>query len=229
MGRYAVLLMVLAAGTAQAAGMEADPDARALLEAFKALSVAGPALADDFNNPAERRLTGPVTVKDGALQFPDGREEAVHVQYGVVLPRRGRLALDFRLDQMPKDHNFMTLCDTGTAGNTKFTLRLGLDRKIRLHVLTRRENLDLQSEPVPLGQWNTVEWFYGPEGSVLRVNGVIEDYSTDYSVPYSVETGDAFYLGDQPWWDAGGRRGIFYPHDSFVGQLDNLRLEKLQK
>jgi hypothetical protein len=122
----------------------------------------------------------------------------------------------------------MTLCSVGTAGNTKLMVRLGLDRRVRVIVLTRREELQLQSDPVELGKPHRVEWWYAPEGGLLVVDGVVQDYSTDHCVPYAVEVGEAFWLGDQPWWDAGGRKGVFYPLDSFAGVIDKVELVRLK-
>lgn len=227
--RISVLLGALVTlSVAHSAGMDADPEAQALRQRLEAFTVAGTALKDDFNTPAERRLTGPVTLQDGALSFPEDRSDALYLYYGVTLPRRARLALDFRVDLIPRDHNFMTLCEAGTAGNTKFMIRLGMDRRVTVQVLTRRENINLLGDPVALGKWHHLVWWYAPEGSVLSVDGVIHDYSTDYCTPYTVEVGEAFYLGDQPWWDAGGRKGIFYPLDNFVGLLDNVELVGLR-
>ncbi len=230
-------VIVAAASSAHAAGMDADPEARALRAHFQALTVAGVALKDDWNSDLQRRITGPVGVGPGAKaaedpadkasSFPEDRSDALYVYYGTTLPRRGRLSVDFRLDKLPRDHNFMTLCSAGTAGNTKFWVRLGLDRRISAMITTPRENLSLLGDPVAIGEWHHLEWRYAPEGSVLVIDGAIEDYSTDYSVPYAVEVGEAFYLGDQPWWDPGSRKGVFYPLDNFVGLLDNLELVSL--
>jgi hypothetical protein len=220
--------MILTASWCHAAGMDADPEAKALRARFEGLAVTGAALKDDFDQQAERRITGPITLAGGALSFPEDRSEGIYVYYGPRLPRRARLSLDFRVDQMPRDYNFMTLCEAGTAGNTKFMVRLGIDRCVRIQVLTPRENLNLQSDPVELGKWHHLVWWYAPEGSMLLVDGMIADYSTDYSTPYAVEVGEAFYLGDQPWWDPGSQKGIFYPLDSFVGLLDNLEMVGLK-
>lgn len=230
------LLFLLPGAAAPAAGLDADAEAKALLQRFQSFATVGTPLADDFNQARERRLTGPVSLvpvpgeapANQALRFPEDRSEAVHAYYGAVLPRRGCLSLGFRTDALPANHTMLSLCNAGTAGNTKFTLRLGLDRIVRVHILTKREQLTLQSEPVALGRWHHVAWWYGPEGSVLTVDGVIEDYATDYAVPYAVEVGEAFWLGDQPWWDAAGRKGAFYALDSFVGLLDNLKLVGLK-
>lgn len=127
-----LLALVAAVPSARAAGMDGDPEARALLQHFQALRAGGVALQDDFNRETARRLTGPLTLGPGvkapadpadkALCFAEDRSEALHAYYGVVLPRRGHLALDFRLATMPRDHNMMTICDAGTAGNTKFMI-----------------------------------------------------------------------------------------------------------
>jgi hypothetical protein len=231
-------LMVGLATLAQAAGMDNDPEAKALRQRLATLAVAGVALKDDFSTAAERRLAGPVTMGPGvkaredpadkAACFPEDRSEALYVYYGLVLPRRARLSVDFRVDGLPREHSFMTICSAGTAGNTKFTIRLGLDRRVSVNVLTPREGLNLLSDPVALGRWHHLEWWYAPEGALLIVDGSIADYATDYGVPYAVQVGEAFYLGDQPWWDAGAQKGIFYPLDSFVGSLDNLELVGLR-
>lgn len=231
--------LVLATATwANAAGMDRDPEARALQQQLSALPVTRTVLQDDFNKAAQRRLTGPVTMGPGinaakdptdkAASFPAGRSPAVYIYYGVVLPQRARLSLDFRLDKLPPDYHFMTICSAGTAGNTKFTIRLGMDRRVSVHDLTRREQISLLSDPVALGQWHHLEWWYAPEGALLIIDGVIEDYSTDYCVPYTVGVGEAFYLGDQPWWNAAGHKGVFYPLDSFVGLIDNLQMVALK-
>jgi hypothetical protein len=234
-------LLLSALGVAFAAGaggMDQDPEARALRQRFETLSVAGATLKDNFDGQTERRVTGPVTMGPGvrsagnpadrAASFPEDRSDALYVYYGPVLPRRARLSVDFRVDKLPRDHGFMTLCSAGTAGNTKFYVRLGLDRRVTVCVLTRRENITLIGDPVELSRWHQLQWWYAPEGSLLTLDGVVQDYSTDYCVPYAVEAGEAFYLGDQPWWDAGSRQGIFYPLDSFVGLLDNLELVSLK-
>ncbi|MBU0609067.1 MAG: hypothetical protein KKI08_14370 [Armatimonadetes bacterium] len=233
-----VLLAVLvlgAAGPVLCQGMNADPEAQALRARFRAMTVAGTALADDLNAPRERSITGPITLGrspggDGeAAVYPETRDNAIHIYYGVVLPRRGHLALDFLLPpQRPADHNFMTLVSAGTAGNTKFMLRVTGELRPFVSILTKRENIQLTGDPLVLGQWHHLDWWYAPEGSVLAMDDVIHDYSTDFCVPYAVEVGEAFWLGDQPWWDAGGRKGVFYPLDSFVGSLDNLCLESLK-
>ena len=235
--RHALLavLMLGAAGPVLCQGMNTDAEAQALLARFRAMAVAGTALADDFNAPRERRVTGPITLDPGregqgdAAVYPETRDNAIHVYYGVVLPRRGHLALDFLLPpKRPTDHNFMTLVSAGTPGNTKFMLRITGELRPFVSILTRRENIQLTGDPLALDQWHHLDWWYAPEGSVLTVDDVIHDYSTDFCVPYAVEVGEAFWLGDQPWWDAGGRKGVFYPLDSFVGSLDNLRLEGLK-
>ncbi len=224
-------------GMLGAAGFDQDPEALSLRRRLEALPVVGVALKDDFNAPAERRITGPISlipsareaqnVADQALLFPEERAAEMYVYYGIWLPRRAHLSLDFRLDALPKDHNFLTFCSAGTPGNTKFALRLGLDRRVRIHILTRREQINLESDPVELSRWHRLEWYYAPEGALLIVDGVIQDYSLDFCVPYAVETGEAFYLGDQPWWDAVSRKGVFYPQDNFVGMLDNLEIRRL--
>ena len=214
--------------SAHCAGMDDDPEVKALLARFNSMK-ASVVLQDDFNLPMDRRTQGPVKIENGSIFYPEDRSEAVYVYYSVVLPRRGCLSLDFRLDKMPKDHNFMTLCDAGTAGNTKFMVRLGMDRRVCVYITTRREQIRMISDPVESGKWHELKWLYAPEGSVLQIDGIIQDYSTDICTPYSVETGEAFYLGDQPWWDSSARKGIFYPYDSFVGQLDNLSLEGLSE
>jgi len=233
----ALSVVLAAAPSAHTAGMDADPEARALQARFQTLALAGVALKDDWSSDLQRRITGPVSVGPGvkaaenpadkAACFPEDRSDAVYVYYGTTLPRRGRLSVDFRLDKLPRDHNFMTLCSAGTAGNTKFWVRLGLDRRVSVAIMTPRENLALLGGPVALSQWHHLEWWYAPEGSALVIDGVIHDYSTDYSAPYAVEAGEAFYLGDQPWWDPGSQKGVFYPLDSFVGLLDNLELVSL--
>lgn len=222
------LVLALATTTLRAAGFDQDAEARALRQWFSGLTIARTALKDDFDGPAERRLTGLLTVTEGALHYPEDRSAQVTAYYGVVLPRRGRLAVDFRVDQLPGDYSFMTICAAGTAGNTKFTVRLGLDRRVRIMSLTRREAINLESDPVALGQRHHLEWWWAPEGALLVVDGVLQDYATDCSVPYAVEGGEAFWLGDQPWWDPGGHQGVFYPLDSFVGILDNLELVALK-
>lgn len=228
-------LVLGAAAPVLCQGMNADPEAQALLARFRAMTVAGVALADDFNAPRERRITGPITLGPGregqgqAAVFPETRDDAIHIYYGVVLPRHAHLALDFLLPaQRPADHNFMTLVSAGTAGNTKLMLRLTGELRPFVSIMTKRENIQLTGEPLALGQWHHLDWWYGPEGSVLVVDEVTHDYSTDFCVPYAVGVGEAFWLGDQPWWDAGGRKGVFYPLDSFVGSLDNLCLESLK-
>jgi len=210
------------------ASMDADPEAKALLAKLQAMKVSPAAPHDDFNSPGDRSLTGPVTVQEGVVCFPEDRSDALYIYYGAVLPKRGRLSLDFRVDRLPKDHHFMTLCEAGTGGNTKFTVRLGMDRRVTVAVVNGRENIQMLGEPVMLGKWHQLRWWYAPEGAVLQIDGVIQDYSTDYSVPYAVGAGDAFYLGDQPWWDGSGHRVVFYPLDNFVGYLDNLALDALQ-
>jgi len=224
-------------GMLGAAGFDQDPEALALRRRLESLPVVGVALKDDFNAPAERRLSGPIALlprdregqnaADQALLFPEENTAEMYVYYGIRLPRRAHLSLDFRVDTLPKDHHFLTMCSAGTAGNTKFMIRLGLDRRVRVHILTRREQINLESDPVALSCWHRLDWFYAPEGALLIVDGVIQDYSLDYSVPYAVETGEAFYLGDQPWWEAVSRKGVFYPLDNFVGRLDNLEVRKL--
>jgi hypothetical protein len=78
-------------------------------------------------------------------------------------------------------------------------------------ILTKRESISLTGDPPALGQWHHLDWWYAPEGSVLAVDGVMHDSSTDGCVPDTVEVGEAFYLGDQPSWDPGSRKGVFYP------------------
>lgn len=237
--RVFFLLCVLGTmgGMLGAAGFDQDPEALSVRRRLESLPVVGMALKDDFNAPAERRLTGPISFipsardaqnpADQALLFPEERVAEMYVYYGIRLPRRAHLSLDFRLDALPKDHHFLTFGSAGTAGNTKFALRLGLDRRVRIYILTRREQINLESDPVALSRWHRLEWYYAPEGSLLIVDGVIQDYSLDFCVPYAVETGEAFYLGDQPWWDAFSRKGVFYPLDNFVGVLDNVEIRRL--
>jgi hypothetical protein len=225
-------LLVLAALSATAggwgAGFDQDREVQKLRAQFGGLTVVGPVLQDDFSTTADRRIAGPVTVADGVATYQEDRSEQLSIYYGVVVPKRGHLSVDFRLDRLPQDHNFMTLCSAGTAGNTKLMMRVGLDRRVRVIVLTRREEITLESDPVELGKMHRVEWWYAPEGGLLVVDGVVQDYSTDNCVPYAVEVGEAFWLGDQPWWDAGGRKGVFYPLDNFVGVVDGVELARLK-
>lgn len=229
------VLLGWAATAAFGQGMNADPEARAMLERFKAMAVAGDVIADDFNTAAERRVTGPITFAPGrdgqgsAAVYPETRDDAIHIYYGATLPANGHLALDFLLPpKRPTDHNFMTLFSAGTPGNTKFMLRVTGELRPYANVLTKREGITLVGEPLALGQWHHLDWWYDNRGSVLVVDDVIQDYSTDCARPYAVGHGEAFYLGDQPWWDAGGHKGVFYPLDSFVGSLDNVRLQSLK-
>jgi len=233
-----LLLMLLLGGVAtfgHAQGMNADPEARAMLDRFKAMAVVGDALADDFNASAERRVTGPITFGPGregqgnAAIYPETRDDAIYIYYGAVIPTRGHVSLDFLLPpKRPTDHNFMTLLSAGTPGNTKFMLRVTGELRPYANVLTKREGITLVGEPLALGQWHHLDWWFDNIGAVLVVDDVIQDYSTDPCVPYAVGVGEAFYLGDQPWWDPGSRKGVFYPLDSFVGSLDNLRMQSLK-
>jgi hypothetical protein len=219
--------------------LNADSEAQALLRRFQALHTAGVTLADDFNRDRERQTQGAVTFAprpaaladsaDRAVTFPEDRTAATYICYGGVIPSLGRLSMDFRPSEpMPRDYGFLTLLSAGTAGNLKFCIRLGLDRRITILVVTRRETLRLLGEPVATDQWHHLDWWFGQPGGVLVLDGVIQDYSTDVCLPYAVGEGEAFYLGDQPVWDAVGRQGVFYPLDSFVGCLDNLELVCLQ-
>lgn len=220
------------------AGMDDDPEAGELLTVFSRMSPTATYLDDTFDKPKERKITGPIGFGPGrgaeddpadkALLFPDERIPETHVYYGPYVPMRGVFCLDFRLDTLPRDNNFMALFSIGTPGNTCFTVRLYLDRTVRATLWTKRERVTTLSDPVELGQWHALRLYYGPEGSLLQIDGAIEDYSTDYSVPYAHNNSNAFYLGDQPWWDGNKRKGIFYPLDGFVGRLDNLRLERLE-
>ena len=209
---------------------DADPEAKALLEKFQAMKTLKGIPRDNFNNSADRQITGNVAVQNGVASFPEDRSDAIYIYYGCRMSERGCLSLDFRVDQLPKDHNFMTLCSVGSGGNIKFTVRLGLDMRVKITVTNQQyQNIQLLGEPVKLGKWHKVQWWYAPEGAVLEVDGEIHDYSTDNSTQYGAgKGGDAFYLGDQPWWDAGGRRDVFYPLDSFVGLIDNVSLDALQ-
>lgn len=222
---------------ASLADMEGDPEAVALRQALDAMRADGVYLDDSFDGEAKGRLTGPVTFAPGrqaeanatdrAALFPDERVAELFVYYGAHLPERGELSVDFRIDALPGEHNFMTLCSMGTAGNTCLTVRAYLDRTIRATLWTRRENITLVSGPFSLGDWHHLSLRYGPEGSLLALNGTIHDFSLDYSAPYAHGHSTAFYLGDQPWWDPANRTGVFYPLDSFAGRIDNLKLCRL--
>ena len=231
----AVLTVVALAG----GGAAADSEALAVLKRFQAMAPAGVTVHDDFNFDASRRITGPVGLGPGvksatdpadkAALFPEDQSPALHIYYGSTIRRRGRLALDFKVqDPLPKDHSFMTLLSAGTPGNTKFWVRVGMDRRVSVGIMPRRESITLLGDPVTVGQWHHLDWWFAAEGSVLAVDGAIHDYSTDVCVPYAVEAGEASHLGAQPWWDAGGHKGIFYARDNFVGSIDNLELVGLK-
>jgi hypothetical protein len=220
--------------------MDADPEARALTACFQGMPAEPkPVLQDTFDGAAGGRVTGPVTLGPGrsaelaatdqAALFPEDRSEALYIYYGPFVPRRGRISLDLRVEALPKDHHFMTLFSIGTGGNTCVLARFRLDRRLLVHLLTPAETVQLVSEPLALAAWHHLELAYAPEGALLRLDGVTHDYSTDYGTPYACDLSNAFYLGDQPWWDAGGRKAVFYPLDSFVGRLDNLQITRLGK
>ena len=225
--------LVLPAG----ANMEKDPEAKALLARFQGMRDSGRSLDDPLDGKSAGKATGPVgfgpgaradkSATDQAALFPENRVEAQYLYYGPHVAARGRISLEFRLDALPKDAHFMTLFSIGTGGNTCMTMRLGMDRVVTAMVLTRREGVTLFSDPVARGKWHRLEYWYGPEGAALVLDGSIEDYSTDYAAPYAHDISNAFYLGDQPWWDAGGHKAIFYPLDSFAGRIDNLQFVRL--
>ncbi len=228
-----VLLGLVGLSWLRGAGLDTDAEAQALLSRFRALPVAGVVFRDDFNRETTRRATGPVSFGPGlnaagdpadkAAAFPEDRTDALHLYYSGIIPRCGRVSLDFRVPALlPVDHHFLTLLSAGTAGNTKFWLRVGLDGRVAVAVMARRETLTLTGEPLAAGQWHHLDWWFGAVGAVLVIDGVVHDYSTDFCLPYAVGEGEAFYLGDQPWWDAGGQKGVFYPLDNFVGWLDNV-------
>ena len=229
------LLTALGLSVSLGAGMADDPEAKALLARFQALREVGKCLDDALDGKTSGAITGPVgfgpgvnaekNPADQAALFPEGRVEAVYIRYGPLLPQRGRFECDLRTDQLPADYNMLSIASIGTAGNTKLMLRLNLDRRLSATVLTKRESVVLTSDPVSLGQWHQDQYWYGPEGAVLTVDGVIADYSTDWSAPYAFGHYDAFYLGDQPWWEG---KPAFYALDSFVGRLDNVRLTALE-
>jgi len=201
------------------ASMDEDPEAQALRKRFEEMKITGTYLDDRLDGKTTGPITGPIAFGPGvqapgepddqAAQFPEDRVEAQYIYYGPWVPRRGHLSLDFRLDERPRDYHFLTLFSIGTGGNTCMTMRLGLDRVVTATSLTKREPVTVFSDPVTLGKWHHVDYWYGPEGSLLLVDGAIEDYSTDWSVPYAHNDSNAFYLGDQPWWDGSSRKAVF--------------------
>jgi hypothetical protein len=235
----AVLGIALAAtARGQATTLAADAEATALAAWLDGLPrEAAPLLRDTLDGATAGRITGPIAYGPGrsageapgdqAALFPEDRSEALFVYYGPFVPRRGRIALDLRIEALPKDHHFMTLFSIGTGGNTCMTARLRLDGRVAVAILTPAETVSLVSEPQPLAAWHRFELTYAPEGALLRLDGVIQDFATDYSTPYACELSNAFYLGDQPWWDPGGRKAVFYALDSFVGRIDNLEVMRL--
>lgn len=239
--RTVVLICALAAGCPAAPGadMDANPEARALLRQFREMAVAGTSLEDRFEPGPKGTAVGPVGTAPGrnaeanpadrAAAFPENREEAQYLYYSPHIPLRGRFELDFRVDNFPGDHNFMTLFSIGTGGNTCLTVRYYSDHTVHATSLTKREYLKLESDPLAPGVWHRLEYWYAPEGCMLLIDGAIHDYSAEYSSPYATEIANAFYLGDQPWWDPAGRKAVWYPLDNFVGLLDNLTLTRVQK
>ena len=235
-----ISLIACAGVTAPAtASMDNDPEARALLKVFRSMEVTQTYLDDNFDDESvDRKITGPLTFTPGrsseknavdkAITFPDQRLPEQYVYYGPYVPIRGKFSLHFRTDALPTDHNFMTLFSTGTAGNTCMTVRLYLDMSVKATVWTKRERVTTFTDAVAMDKWHHLEFYYGPEGSLMTIDGAIEDYSTDWSVPYAHNRSNAFYLGDQPWWDANKKAGVFYPKDGFVGRIDNLRLERVE-
>jgi len=220
--------------------MAADAEAIALTGVLDGLPLeAPPLLRDPLDGATAGQVTGNLTYGPGrtgeaaagdqALQFPEDRSEALHVRYGPFVPRRGRIGLDFRVEALPKDHHFLTLFSIGTGGNTCMTARLRLDGRVVVAILTPVEPVSLLSDPLALGAWHRFELTYAPEGALLRLDGAVHDYATDYAAPYACDLGNAFYLGDQAWWDAGARKAVFYALDGFVGRLDNLEILRLGK
>lgn len=217
-------------------GMESDPEAKALQKRFQTETTAVPVLQDALNGSPAGEIHGPITFgpgvgsekdkNDQAAVFEDNRKTENFILYSARAPVRGRFQVDFRVDTLPNDHSRMTIFSMGTPGNTCLYALLRLDRRIQAMVVTRRETIRLVSDPVDLKKWHHMEFWFGPEGALLVVDGIIHDYSLDSSSSYSAGHGTHFYLGDQPWHSQG--KGVFYRGDSFVGRLDNVCLEQLR-
>ncbi len=107
-------------------------------------------------------------------------------------------------------------------------VKVRMDCVVDGYILTERDYVSLFSDPVSLGEWHHLEWWYGPEGSVLVLDGRIQDYSTDWSVSYAYNNSTAFYLGDMPHWHTQHPKGYFSPGDNFIGLIDNLQLIRLE-
>lgn len=220
-----------------ASGMDGDAEAQALLAAFRSTQVSHVHLQDTFDKGARaKKIVGPVTPCDGrelrkqkidrALSFAVTEETEVYALYSLYVPVRGRASLDFRIKKIPHGYRRMTLFSVGTPGNTELVLRVmwpTADGPILIgSTITKRETVRLTSDPIELGPWHRVEWWYDPEGSVLLLDGVIHDFSTDWCVPWAAGRSSVLYLGDQPWWSRG--KPVFYRGDGFAGELDNLKV-----
>ena len=126
--------------------MDADPEARALLQTFHNTKETGVYLDDSLDGVTTGTPTGPIGFgpglehdqnprthrvrEDRAALFPEDRTEAIYLYYGPYVPRRGHFQADFRLDKLPRDHTMMTLFSIGTGGNTCMYLRVGLDLRV---------------------------------------------------------------------------------------------------
>lgn len=226
-----------ASGAAPASGMDGDAEARALLARFRRGPVSRPLLRKTFDHGLEaKKVAGPVAVAvrgegkqhptDRAASFAASQEPETYALYSLHVPDRGKASLDFRINGIPPNHNRMTVFSVGTPGNTQLVAKLvwptAAGPVMTASIVTRRETVRLTSDPIALGPWHRVDWWFGPEGSVLLLDGVIHDFSTDWCVPWAAGQSSVLYLGDQPWWSQG--KPAFYRDDGFVGQIDNLQV-----
>ncbi len=235
----ATVFLLLAPGIALRADMNSDPQARQLLSAFEAMQQTSTYLDDDFNTATKGTITGPVSFgpgrnsdqgkEDRAALFPQTKETAVYIYYGAYHPLRGAFSLDFKVTAIPPQTWRLVLLEIGTAGNTTMLLAVGPDGAVHADIVTRRGTVELFSDPVAVNEWHHLQWYYGPEGSVLAIDGLIQDYSIDCCVPWNYDCSNAFYLGDRPYWDVGRHKGYFSAGDNFVGLVDNLKLVRLER
>ncbi|MEA3402474.1 MAG: hypothetical protein U9R79_14650 [Armatimonadota bacterium] len=234
-GRMAGAALLLA-GTLAAADMDDDAEARELLARFEAMGETGRYVDDGFDQDAERQIHGPVGFGPGrsgrqddrAAVFPASDEREVYVYYGPYVALRGGLAFDFTVIADPGRERPWTVLQVGTAGNMAMLCAVTPDGVLHATITTRRGRIPLFTDPLSFGEWHSARLLYGPEGSVLVVDGAIQDFAIDPSVPWNYDSSNAMYLGDRPYWSARRREGYFAEHDHLVGSIDNLSVVRLE-
>ena len=158
-----------------------------------------------------------------AFAHPDQKMQGLRL--GVTLPEEGTIECWVKPDGLQRKH--ATLCTIGSVGNTKLSLYLGADNRVRGSIVRQggKSETLTSSVSLPDRQWTHVALSWGRTIPIrLMINGQVDQEGRLVGPPYQTGS-DILYVGCQPWWVKEGKdHTAWYLDLNFRGCIDDLRI-----